>query len=185
MLVSLILAALCVVYALAFCSGTIYQMQDEYTLLTDTEYIDGARDLFNASQNVSNVLLILGIVGILVVVLNYITATHSRRNYYITNYVSIGIAIAYMIVLAVAVIVLVSNCGSIFYSIDMQAAQADFEDLKPGLWSYSDWMFPVGYVLAVLLIIDAVGFALNLLWKVKLMQGEKKLLESGAAKEAA
>lgn len=185
MLVSLIIAALCVVYALAFCSGTIFQMQDEYNVRTEKEYIDGAKQLFYTSQNVSDVLLILGIVGILVVVLNYITATHSRRNYYITNYVSIGIAVVYSIVLAIVVIYLVSDCSSIFYSIDMEAAQADFETVKPGLWSYSDWMFPVGYALAVLLIADAVGFALNLLWKIMLMKGEKKLLQNGAMKEVA
>lgn len=185
MLVSLIIGALCIVYALIFCSGTIYQLQKEYDTLRDIEYVEGAKEIYTVSQGVSDTLLILGIIMILAVVLNYITATHKRRNYYITNYVSIAIVTIYALVLAVIMFVLVSNCSSVFYGLDMDAMKADFETENPGLWNYNDWMFSVGYVLAVILILDAIGFVVNLVWKLLLMKGEKKLLENGFVKEAA
>ncbi len=187
MLVSMIVAALCVVFALIFCSGTLFQMQNSaiYNVLRDREYVDGARDLYNSSQGVSNTVLILGIVMILVIALNYVMGTAKRRKYYVTNYVSIGIAIAYQIALAVVVFVLVFNCQNILATIDLAKAEKLYNSILPDGWSYSDWTFGVGYALCGVLIVNALVFVLNLVWKIKLMQGEKKLLEGGLVKEVA
>ena len=185
MLISLIIAALVVVYALIFCGGTIFQLQDLYNSLDDIEYIEHAKDFYLATQGVSDTLLILGIVAILAVCLNYIMGTGNRRKYYITNYVAIGIVVAFEIVVAIVIIAMVANCQSILGSIDLEQAKMEYETTYPGGWKYSTWTMPVGYGLAAILILDAVGFVLNLVWKIKLMQGEKKLLESGLVKEVA
>lgn len=192
MLVSLIVAALSIVYSLIFCSGTFFQMQELVDLKVDNSgntvvsgvYFKDADTLFYASQAVSNTILTLGIVLVVIICLNYLAGNASRRNYYVTNYVATGLAIVMDIVVAIVLIVLVSNCVSILGTMDLSAAQAEYEFTKSN-WNYSIWTVPVGYVLAVILIVDAVGFGLNLLWKLKLMKGEKALLEQAPAKEVA
>lgn len=188
MLVSIIIAALCVVFALIFCSGTLFQIHQNsiiYNKLRDREYVTGAKDLFLASQGVSDTVLILGIVLIVIMALNYIMGTARRRNYYVTNYVAIGVTVAFQLVVAIVILVLVSNCQSLLNTLDLAACEERFERYLPGTWNYSDWTIPVGYAMSGILIVNAVGFVLNLVWKIKLMQGEKKLLESGLVKEVA
>lgn len=188
MLVSMIIAALCVVFALVFCSGTLFQIHQNsilYNKLRDKEYITGARDLFNASQNVSDTVLILGIVLVVVMALNYIMGTAKRRKYYVTNYVAIGVTVAFELAVAIIILVLVSNCQSLLNAIDLAACEARFESRLPGAWHYSDWTISLGYALSGILIVNAMVFVLNLVWKIKLMQGEKKLLASGLVKEVA
>lgn len=188
MLVALIIAALSAVYALIFCSGTLFQIHQNsilYNTKTKIEAVEGIKDLYEASQGASNTLLILGIVMILVIALNYIMGTNSRRKYYVTNYVSIGIAIAYSLALAIAIIVMVVNCQSLVDKIDWTLAKEEFEITTPGEWKYTTWTLPVGYAMAVLLLLVCGGLIANLVWKIKLMQGEKKLLESGLVKEVA
>ena len=187
MLVSLVIAALVVVFSLIFCSGTLYQMAQPsiFDVERNKEYVAGAGDLFYASQGVSDTCLILGIVVILAVCLNYIMGTHSRRNYYITNYIAIGAVVLAQVVVAIVIIALVADCQSILNSIDLEKAQSEYEAILPGQWKESTWTFPVGYAMAGILIVNAVGFVLNLVWKIKLMKGEKALLSQGLVKEVA
>lgn len=203
MIVSLIIAALCVVFALIFCSGTIYNVSSLYDTVEKIEksvtfrpdrnspevtYIAlGAKNLFDATQNVSDVLLVLGIIMVLCVVLNYIAATNKRRNYYITNYVAIGIVTAFELALAIVIIVLVSNSQAVLGKCDFEQMKVVYERLNNGaeLATDQNWVFGVGYALAAILIVDAIGFVLNLVWKIKLMQGEKALLNGGLVKEVA
>lgn len=188
MLVSLIIAALTAVYGLIFCNGTIFQLQnsDMYDAKTDVESLAGARDFFFATQGVSDTMLILGIVLILGVCLNYIMGSQSRRKYYVTNYVATGIIVVIQIVTAIVVIAMVVNCQGLLAKINLEEAKSIYESIYPvGSWKYSVWTMPLGYGLAGILVLNAVGFILNLVWKIKLMQGEKRLLESGAVKEVA
>mgnify|MGYP005796099855 FL=1 len=46
-------------------------------------------------------------------------------------------------------------------------------------------MFYIGYVVYVLVIFNALAVVYNLIWKIKLMKGEKALLEAGLSKEVA
>lgn len=193
MLIALIIAALCVVFAFIFCSGTLFQMQNAaiFDLAANPppegdgiEYLEGAKDLFWASQGVSNTVLVLGIVLILAVVLNYIMGSAKRRKYYVTNYVATGIAVVAFVAVAIVILVLVLNCQNILATIDLEQAEEIYNTYADG-WQYSVWTFSVGYALSGVLLITALVFVLNLVWKIKLMKGEKKLLESGLAKEVA
>ncbi len=194
MLIALIIAALCVVFALIFCSGTLYQMQHSSIFDLDgnpppegdgIENLPGAKALFWASQGVSNTVLVLGIVLILAVVLNYIMGSAKRRKYYVTNYVATGIAIAAFVAVAIVILVLVLNCQNLLGMVDLEQAEAKYNEYIPNGWHYSVWTFSVGYALSGVLIVTALVFVFNLVWKIKLMKGEKKLLESGLAKEVA
>lgn len=184
MLVTLVIAALSFVYALIFCSGTVYQYNFCYSKAADREYVAGARDFYWTVQSYNDILIILGIIFIVVAVLNFIVASNKRRKYYITNYVATGISAVYAIVLAVLLIVFVTDSFGYFDVIDPEAAKTYYSQFRND-FAYSAWNFTLGYVLAAIVLVDAVAVVLNLVWKIKLMKGEKALLQNGLVKEVA
>ena len=176
-LITLIIAALSFVYALSFNGGTIYQYEVFYDKNHDTEMFKGIRDLFNASQKYNDILIWLSIAFILVVVLNYVMATNKRRNYYVTNYISIILTVVYAVVFAAVIILFVVNTYSLFVVIDKDAVGQIYNELNgDGSFKYSTINFIMGYILAGVIIANAGLLVFNLIWKVKLMKGEKKLL---------
>ena len=186
MTASLVIAALAVVYALIFNSGLIYNV-GFIGSKAQAAYPD-AYDVFTSAQGFSDTFLILGIVLILTVVFMYAKGCNSRRKYYITNYIACGIAIGFALIVAILMLVQVINVQGLLANMNLQQMQQVYEtDLNSsfGEWTESKWVFALGYVYVVLLVCDAVVIGLNLLWKIKLMQGEKALLEQGAAKEVA
>jgi len=183
-LVSLIVAALSFVFALGFCGGTIYQYQTLYDIPHDEEYVEGARDLFNAAQGHTGTLIALTIAFIVIVALNYATATQKRRNYYVTNYISIILTVVYAVVLAIIMFVFISDVQSLMRAIDKEAAEAEYSMLFND-FKYSEINFILGYIVAVIVILDAIMLTLNLVWKTLLMRGEKKLLKGLAPVENA
>ena len=199
-LVTLILAALSFVLGVFFCSGIIEKCR-YYTSaslpvdpVTNQPLKDaiGADALFDYSQKMNDVFVIMAIVLILVVVTLYITATNKRRNYYVTNYVSIGLVVVYSVVFAIVLLVICGTCVSLAGKIDMAQWKAyiDYVDSE-GAHKYTDSYsesyatIVLGFILAVIILLDAVAWCLNLLWKIKLMKGEKELLAGGFAKEVA
>lgn len=183
MLVTLIVAALSFVYALSFNGGTVYQYGTLYNKVTGVERVEGVKDLFEAAQSYNDVLLGLSIAFIVIAALNYVTASQSRRNYYVTNYVSIILTAVYAVVFAILMLVFVSKTLSLFTAIDMEAAKERYSMLYDD-FSYSLSNFILGYLMAALMVVNAVFLALNLAWKAKLMKGEKQLLQ-GVAHAAA
>ena len=175
MLATLIVAALSFVYALSVCGGTIYEYQ---TLVTASgERVPGATFLRDLAQGYCDILIALSIVFIVLAVANYVSASHSRRNYYVTNYVTVTASAVYALVMAIIVIAFVSVTLSYFMLIDVEAARAAIQRYQTREMNYTLSNFILGYLLAAVCIINAVALGLNLLWKVKLMKGEKLLLQ--------
>ena len=170
----LIVAALSFVYALSFCGGTIYQ----YSTLR--EKMPDAKALFDASQKYNDILIWLSVVFILVVVLNYVMATHRRRNYYATNYVSIILTAVYALAFAAVLAWLVTDTFSLFKAIDRDLAEASY--LGTEGFKYSIVNFILGYIVVGISAVSACLILFNLIWKVKLMKGEKKLLAAAPVK---
>ena len=194
MLITLIIGALSVVYALIFCSGTFTQIAqiksyDDVERYGNNHQAVGANDLFNTSQAFSDLFLILGVVLVLVAVLLFIAACQKRRKYYVTNYVAIGIAIAYQLAFAILLIVKLVDVQNVYNAVNFENCKYWFEDnmfdLNFGEWTTNTWTVSLGYALAGLVLVNMVVLVLNLVWKIMLMQGEKKLLESGLVKEVA
>ncbi|MDE6597095.1 MAG: hypothetical protein K2K60_00470 [Clostridia bacterium] len=185
MLVTLVIAAVSIVYALIFCSGIMMQV----SLVLEFDNSDlGATELYNASQSFSDLFLILGVILIVATVLLYITACQKRRKYYVTNYVAIGIVLAYQLVYIILLIINVVNINSAYNNLDMAQCELYYNteaNATYGKWSSSTWMISLGYAYAAILFVNMAALVLNLVWKIKLMKGEKKLLESGLVKEVA
>lgn len=187
MLVTLILAALSFVYGLAFLTGGMgnvrYYIPKDGGIYTDT--INGL-DFFQASQAYVGTVVILSIVFIVLAALLYFTSCHKRRNYYITNYIAIGAAALLALVIAVYSFICISVCMNYFYNgIDWEAVAANIRVNKNYPVGKSPLNFILGYILYFIIIVDVVALILNLVWKIKLMKGEKALLQNGLAKEVA
>ncbi len=183
-LLTLIMSAITIVYAFAFITGGMATVGDIFDYRND--YFNAA-NVYNYGQYVNYVILILGIVFLCLVALLYIFACQKRRNYYITNYIAIGVSALYMIVFAIIAMVLVGQTQAMFVS------EVDWETFYGGSiildrfahTGNSQVMFYIGYVVYFLVILNALALGYNLLWKIKLMKGEKALLEAGLQKEVA
>ena len=183
-LLTLIMSAITIVYAFGFITGGMATVGDIFDYRND--YFNAA-NVYNFGQQVNDIILNLGIVFLCLVALMYIFACQKRRNYYITNYIAIGVSALYMVVFAVVGIILVVQTQVRFIS------EVDWETFYGGNISLdrfahtgdSQVMFYIGYVVYFLVILNALALGYNLLWKIKLMKGEKALLEAGLQKEVA
>lgn len=217
MLVSLVVSALVFVYALSFMTGGLADVYRYIDNTTKKDYIHCA-DFVSASQDFVSTLVILAIIMIVSVAVMYLMACSSRRKYYITNYIAIGVFVVFALVVAIYMVVKVANVmdlykngilwdvgegeaitriiekpdGSGYEVLNLHANYAEQARFYPDypLDPNQSYNFILGFILFVIVIVDAVCVALCTAWKVLLMKGEKKLLvndatnNNGASEEA-
>ncbi|MDE7086947.1 MAG: hypothetical protein K2O67_02020 [Clostridia bacterium] len=188
------MAALSFVLGVLFTSGILEKVRFYATEALSVDPITnqpihdiiGADALYNYSQHMNNVFVIMAIILILAVVTLYITATNKRRNYYVTNYVSIGIVVAFSVAFAIFLMAMCGTCISLANQIDMAQWKTLSETSGyPSGYSENYATIILGFILAVIILLEAAAWVLNLLWKIKLMKGEKALLAGDFAKEVA
>ncbi len=185
-MICIIAVALAFVYSL----GIMTDLYDAlyYTMRNpekpDNTRVPGSR-IFYDMQEFNRQYVSMNVIVLLVAVLLFITNTHVRRRYYIGNYVAVA---------AYTGAVLYSNYWA-HYLISYFTVQfnttVDFEALKEFsenrgtlyLGQGDTFMLDLHYAVAAVGILAVVLLIANLIWKLLLMRGEKKLLEAG--KEAA
>lgn len=189
----LILGALSLVYAFCYATGGLAELGQLIKKSDKTsEFIarEGYNDatLFLDIQGFNDVLMYCGIVMILLAVGLYITSCHKRRNYYISNYVATGVCAGANVVISVVLMALNGMWMGEFKKVDFESWAKWNESMSifgEGYTHYSEstaW-FVVGFFVYSLVIIGSVLLILNLVWKIKLMQGEKKLLNGSKTVE--
>ena len=199
----LILGALALVYSFCYSSGALSKLNVVLNNENFTDYVaEGKNDASIASdiQGFNNILMYCGIAIIGLAVILYITACNKRRNYYVSNYVATGVVAGGNIAISLAMMIMNGFWLGEFRNVDFNGWK-EFNEfysaplLDRGLqvpehyrqYSESEAWFILGFVVYALIIVASVLLILNLVWKIKLMQGEKKLLngantvEGGAA----
>ena len=189
----LIVSAITIVYGLIF-STPIAALED----LTHASPSYATRDPIEANytydlfQTFTVVVLVLGIVFLLLVAFCYLTACSSRRNYYISNYVAVIATAAYAALMCVLIIAFTAICHVSFVNdVNWEVYYNDYYNTPinqlTGAIKYSDdaTVCFIGYVVGVICLGAAALMVYNLIWKIKLMKGEKALLEAGLVKEVA
>ena len=193
----LVVGALALAYAFCYASGGLSELGYLLNTKGESKFFadEGKNDatLYSDIQGFNDILMYFGIVMILLAVLLYIASCNRRRNYYITNYVATGVCAGGNIVLSIVAIALNSVWLGKFKNVDFASwlqynADGAAEDVAAGLgvpegyshFSDSTLWFALGYVVYAIVIIASVLLILNLVWKIKLMQGEKKLLNGAA-----
>lgn len=187
-LVMLILGAISLLYAFMYMSGPIYSLGRAINNSSEIHFswfqaADGKYDamLYEEMQSFNTLLMYFGIVMILLAVLLYITSCQKRRNYYISNYVAIGACAGGDFVLSLVCLIMNAIWRGKFLNVDFDA-WALFLEMNPSentekiSADNSTLWFDLGFVVYILIIIASVLLILNLVWKIMLMKGEKKLL---------
>ena len=188
-LVMIIVGALGLLYSFCYLSGAMAQLGHSQNLLTvNKKHVSAftpGKDMYGALlyddiQGFNTLLMYLGIVMVLLAVLLYITACHKRRNYYVTNYVAIGVCAGGNIVMSLVAMIMNALWRAKFLQVDFKAWKQIYIDNPSFTEHYSDstlW-FDLGFVVYAIIIVASVLLILNLVWKVLLMKGEKKLLSN-------
>ena len=183
-LLTIVASALVFLYSLGMMTD-LYDML--YTQVPDPEdpstvKVEGAM-IYYDMQGFNQLLLRLSIGLILVACLLFITNTHSRRKYYVANYITVALnAICHV---AVAV-----WAHAQIAAFKLQYLQTvDFEQLekrlrRAGTFTTSTFWFDVhwfvfGFALCIIILL-----ILNTIWKQKVMKDEKALIAAGKAVSA-
>ncbi len=177
-LVALICAVLTFVYALGI-------MTDVYNLYgtMDPDYpydyyeVEGAQIYFEM-QPFNNALISVGIALILIAVVLFITNTHTRRKYYIGNYVAVGLYAAASLASTIWAYINIIKFKAQFLQIDFETWKKWAEFWKE-TYTESTFWFDIGYVVFALTIVASALLVFNLFWKASLVKQEKALIEAG------
>ncbi|MGN0812561.1 MAG: hypothetical protein ACI4MQ_03520 [Candidatus Coproplasma sp.] len=179
-LVSLIVAAVVFVYALSFFSGNLSDLLGYISQFDDTFTV--ADDFLYSGQAFVSNMVTISIVFFCVIAFIYITSTNTRRNYYITNYIAIGLITFMCVFVALFGIINICVLMGKFYGLDWTAISNYYLNNTDYVRevSKSPAIFIIGLVVFLLVLALAAVWVYNLIWKKKLMDGEKALL-AGAA----
>ena len=118
----------------------------------------------------------------------YITNTHKRRNYYISNYIIIIVLVVFTIAMSALNIYKILQYRAEFLSIDFVKLQEAIDKAaeKYNIFAeYTDstlWLDMNIVASGVVALVSLVLLA-NLIWKNRLMKGEKYLLSAHNIKE--
>jgi len=143
--------------------------------ITEERDVVGGK-LFYDMQPFNSQLLGCAIAVLLVCITNFVTNGNKRRNYYIGNFISVGL------ICAVNIGVSIFCMAKIAYYRGQFVNGTDFEALKiyceQNNYYYSDstFWFDIGFAVFALLLVATALLAYNLVWKLKLMKKEKCLL---------
>ena len=134
-------------------------------------------NLFYDMQPYNKLLVDFAIVCILASVVPFVFGSNSRRKYYIGNYVATGIQACTYVVTSIFILINTIKYRSQFVNgVDFVAYKELAEKMK---FSYSEstFFFDAGFVIAALLLIAAGLVVYNLMWKIKIVKQENKILE--------
>ncbi len=173
-----------------FASGIVFVyslglMTDLYdslysTMMNPDDYLETTVEgsiIYYDMQQFNHNLTYVAIGLIFVTLILFITNTHSRRKYYIGNYIAIGLSVVCNVAASVWALLEV-------FAYKAQYQQIDFEQLKfhSELWNTyyteSTFWFDVSVVVFGILLIVTVLLFVNLILKLIMMKEEKRLIGS-------
>ena len=120
----------------------------------------------------------LSIGQILLAALLFLTNTHSRRRYYIGNYVSTALFAVFSIYNSVYAHTNIQEARRQFLQVDF-AALKEHAEMWGTLYTESTFWFDAHYVVFGLLLAVSALLIANAVWKVKLMKDEAALVAEG------
>ena len=157
--------------------GLFYALPEEAKLATAKVNVPGA-EVYYQIQPFNRQLLNNSILLLLVGCLLFITGTHSRRRYYISNAVStFGFAGA-GIGLSIWGHLNVADFKAKFLAIDF-TAYAKYATRRKKAYIDSTFWFDAHYVVFAILLLVCAALVINYFWKLSLMKAEKRLINKG------
>lgn len=126
-------------------------------------------------QGFNQSFMLSGLGLILLSLLLFLTNTHTRRKYYIGNYVATGLWCAAAVGISVWAHGQIEFFKARFLQLDF-AALREHADMWKTLYTESTFWFDVHYLLFALLLGVAILLVANVFWKISLMKQENALL---------
>ena len=143
----------------------------------DNSQVTGSRVYYDMQEFNRNFLHVsIGL--ILLCLLLFFTNTHTRRRYYVGNYIAVGLFYAASIAVVVWAHQQIEVYKAQFLKINFEELAAYAEKRKT-LYTESTFWFDIHYVIFGLLLIGVVLLIANVIWKRKLMKEEHALIEQG------
>lgn len=176
------LAACAVVFIYSL--GLLTDLYDSlYPTMMDPEdisqtWVDGSQ-IYYEMQDFNSTLTKVGIALIVASLLLFITSTHTRRKYYIGNYIASGLNVAVYIGAAVWALPIISNYKTQYLTtVDFDALKS-FSEMWKSRYTDSTFWFDASIFVFALLLTAAVLITVNLIWKIIMMKEEKRLIAAG------
>ena len=184
-IVAIIACAITFLYALGIMTDlydALYStMRNPYDL-TETD-VPGSI-LYYMMQDFNKALLKYSIALVLLACLLFLTQTHVRRKYYLGNYVAVGLYSAATVAYTLWAHAYIEGYKAAFLTqVDFEALRKHADMWKTAYVDSSFWFDAHYAVYAVLLVVTAL-LLMNLIWKVRLMKAEKRLIEAGKEAKA-
>ena len=181
--VTLIACALLLLYSF----GLVTDLYDSlYFTMSDPDDIYDLKDthvsgawIFFEIQPFNKALTKVALVLLGFSLLPFVTNTHSRRKYYLANYLTVGLSCLANIAAAIwCTINIIKFKYQFLTTLDFEALK-EYSELMDTPYIESTFWFDIGFIVCEFLIIAAVLNIYNLVWKTKLMKSEKKLILEG------
>ena len=153
--------------------GTMRDSNNIYNTKVEGSWIFYEIQPFNKNLTTASLILI----GCCVIL--FMSNTHSRRKYYLANYVAVGISSVANIAVAIWSAINVAKFRNQFLTtVDFEALK-EYSEKWDSYYTESTFWFDIGFVVSAILIIVTVLNIYNLVWKIKLMKEEAKLIKEG------
>lgn len=178
-LLAIIAGALVFLYALGVMTDlydTLYSTMMNPADLTQTD-VPGSIVYYNM-QTFNGVFLRYSIALILLACLLYITGTHTRRKYYIGNYLAVGAYAAASVYIAIWAHGYIEIFKQQFLRVDFEALKAHAELWKTAYTESTLW-FDLHYAVFAVSVLVSLALVANTVWKITLMKEEKRLIDGG------
>lgn len=192
-LIMIIVGALGLLYSFFYLSGSMAQLGQAINPNTPRSSTFVAREgyndalLFDQIQPFNTIMMYCGIAMVLLAVLLYITACNKRRNYYVSNYVATGLCAGGNIGMSLFLMIMNASWRGKFMNVDFESWAEYNEGVRIAtggsdtieiFYGDSPAWFDVGFAVYAIIIVASLILILNLVWKIMLMKGEKRLLKS-------
>lgn len=180
---TLVASALLFIYSLGLVTDlydAFYSTMRDPNKIYDMKFtkVEGAW-IFYEIQPFNKALTTVSIVLLVCSLLPFITNTHSRRKYYLANYITVGISSVANVAAAIWCVINVTKFRTQFLTTVDFPALKEYAEKWNTLYTESTFWFDIGYVVCALLIVVTAFNIYNLVWKTKLMKEEKQLILEG------
>ena len=146
-------------------------------------------NLFKTMQPFNDQLVLTYIAIIVMACFLFITNTHKRRNYYISNYIIIIVLVVFAVATSALNIYKILQDRAEFLSIDFVKLQEAIDRAAEKYNIYAEYTdstlwLDMNIVASGLVALVSLVLLANLMWKKRLMKGEKYLLSAQNINEA-
>ena len=179
-------AALTFIYSLGLCTDIyfLYKLEGLNFTIPGAEMFYDIQPFNRQFTSVALVLIILSVAGL-------VFNNHTRRKYYVANYLTVGVSAVANIGASVWALTNVFKYKNLFLNIEFEVLQEIAHKVPQQIWEknnidpenlagpYSTFWFDISIaVFAILLVVTLLNIA-NVVFKTVLMHKEKQLLAEG------